>query len=75
MDWMQNLIGSVVDKATDAKWVQPYEVQKLHMQALGSTGSYYPEGRPSGQAGMAGLSPTVLILAGVALVAVLMLKD
>lgn len=54
---------------------QKYEIEKLKLQALGTDG-YYEEGQAGQQQKtVAGLSPTVLLLGGVALVAVLMLKD
>lgn len=75
--WFQNAAAGVVDKYTSATWVQPFELQKMRIAALGETG-YYQEGAPSGpvQNGtIAGISPGVLLLGGAALLAVLLLKD
>lgn len=74
-DWFQGVAGGVISKAADAEFVRPYDVQSMQLQALGSRG-YYTEGM-AGQRSIAGLgiSPGVLLLAGAALVAVLLLKD
>lgn len=53
---------------------QKYEIEKLKLQALGTDGTYI-EGKPNSTQTVAGISPTVLLLAGAALVAVMMLKD
>lgn len=72
-EWFQGVAGNVIDKAASAKYVQPYEIQRLQLQALGETG-YYTEGRP---ATVAQGTPVTswLVLGGLALVAVLVLKD
>lgn len=75
--WFQNVASGVADKYASATWVQPFELQKMRIQALGETG-YYQEGNPSGPAQngtIAGISPGVLLLGGAALLAVLLLKD
>lgn len=76
-DWFQDVAGSVVKSAADAKFTQPYEIQKLQLQALGQLGMYN-EGKPQAVAspGLLGMSQgaTVLLIAG-ALLAVYMLKD
>ena len=76
--WFQNVAGSVIDKAAQAKYVQPYEIDRLRLQALGDLGTY-TEGQagtmPAGQAGAFGLSNGALLLIGAAFVAVLMLRD
>lgn len=76
--WIQKVGGGVVDKWASATYTQPYEVQKMRIQALGEQG-YYSEGQP-GAASTAQrqglqLSPMVLLLAGAAVLAVVMLKD
>lgn len=70
--WFQNVAGSVIGKAADAQYVKPYDVQSLRLQQLGA-GGYYVEGRPG--AINSGMPTGLLLLAGVALVAVLILKD
>lgn len=75
--WFQNVASGVADKYASATWVQPFELQKMRISALGETG-YYQEGAPSGnvQNGtIAGISPGVLLLGGAALLAVILLKD
>lgn len=75
--WIQDVAGSVIGKAADAQYVRPYDIKELQLQALGDAG-YYREGmagtvKPN--AGLGGISPTMLLLAGAAVVVVLMLKD
>ena len=72
-DWVQDVAGSVIKSAADSKYVQPYEVQKLRLQALGDLGPY-TEGEPQRQAALGGISPTLLLLGGAALLFV-MLRD
>lgn len=73
--WVQGVAGGVVTRAADAKWVQPYEIQKLQLQALGQLGMYQ-EGQAQLTANRQGLtiSPAMLLI-GAGLVAVLMMKD
>lgn len=78
--WFQTVAGGVVDKWSSATYQQPFEVQKLRIQALGSEG-YYSEGQPGAgaqpgtmRAGL-NLSPAMLLLAGAAVLAVVLLKD
>lgn len=75
-DWIQNVGGKVIGAAADAKYQQPYEVQRLRIEALGDAG-YYAEGQAGTvrQSGAAGLSPTMLLLGGAVLLAVVLLKD
>lgn len=72
--WIQNVSAKVIGSASDAAYVQPYEIQKLRLTALGSTGAYYAEGQPTHGA-VGGIPPSMLLLGVVAVVAVLMLKD
>lgn len=78
--WFQDVSGSVINKAAEAKFVQPYEIDKLRIQALGELG-LYAEGQPGTGAvqqrpGLFGLSQqaTVLLIGG-GLLAFLMMKD
>lgn len=74
-DWVQDVAGSVIKDASNSKYVQPYDVQKLKLEALGNLGVY-----TEGQAGianknaMAGISPMVLLI-GAAVLAVVLLKN
>lgn len=75
--WFQDVAGSVIDKAATAKYQQPYEIDRLRLQALGETG-FYQEGqagtvRPGGT--VAGIQPSTLLLIGGAVVVFMLLKD
>lgn len=76
--WAQDAATGLVKAGADYaknQQQQRYEIEKLKLTALGTDG-YYTEGKAgAAQNTVAGLSPTVLLLGGVALVAVLMLKD
>lgn len=80
MDWqttIQNWGGLLVDRWSQAEYVQPYEVQKLQLQALGQTG-YYAEGQPGTQPAPGGgfnITPGMVLLLGGAVLAVMMLRD
>lgn len=75
-NWFQDVAGSVINKAAEAKYSQPYEIDKLRLQALGESG-YYQEG----QAGTVrpaqgvGIQPSTLLLIGGAVVVFMLLKD
>jgi hypothetical protein len=77
-DWFQGVAGSVIDRAAQAKYVQPYEIDKLRLQALGDMG-YYTEGAPvtGAQQGTAvvGISPPMIMMMAAGLVLVMMMKD
>lgn len=73
-DVFQSVVSDVASKAASAKWVAPYEIQKLQLEALGQSG-YYTEGQAGERAATgAGLTitPTMLLL-GLGVVAVVML--
>lgn len=75
--WFQSVAGGIAGKAADAAYVRPYDIAELEIKALGSQG-YYTEGQAGTRAtagGIGGISPTLLLLGGAALVAVLILKD
>jgi len=74
-DWTQNVAGNLINQWGNAEFVQPYEVQKLQMQALGQLG-YFNEGQAGLVANRNGLtiSPGLLLLAG-AVMLVVMMKD
>lgn len=76
-DWFQGVAGNVINQAAAAQYVKPYDVQALKIQSLGANG-YYTEGAPGTYRTTAtglGISPTVLLLAGAAVLAVVLLKD
>lgn len=75
--WIQDVGKTVVDTAAAVKERQ-YETEQLRLQALGE-GGYYTEGQqgtkpPAVSAGLS-LSPTMLLLAGAAVVAVLLMRS
>lgn len=77
MEWsdsIQNWAGNLIDKWGSAQYVQPYEVQKLQLQALGQSG-YYTEGQAGARAAAGGINSSTLLLLGAAVVAVMLLKD
>lgn len=70
--WIQDVAGSVIGKAADAEFTQPFELDRLRLQALGENG-YYREGQPGAMPKpQPAVSGTVLLIGGVALVALLM---
>lgn len=79
MDWQttaQNWGSLLIDRWSQAEYLQPYEVQKLRIQALGERG-YYEEGQqgafqPINHQGGVTITPTMLMLGGVALIFVMM---
>lgn len=76
-EWVQDVGGSILNKAADAKFVQPFEISKLKLEALGEEG-YYTEGQrgtsTQPKSGLGGIPPTLLLLGGAVLL-VVMLKD
>jgi hypothetical protein len=75
--WFQDVAGSVIGKAADAKYTQPYEIDKLRIQALGDLG-YYTEGQAgtkSAPVGVLGMSQGTVLLIGAVVLGVLMLRD
>lgn len=70
--WVQGVSGDLIGAAVDAKYRQPYEIQKLQLQALGD-GGYYTEGQAGTRnaTAAAGINPMWLLLGGVVLVAML----
>lgn len=70
--WFQDVGASVINKAADAKFTQPYEIDRLRLEALGELGPY-TEGQAQTRQD-AGINPTWLLI-GAAVVAVLMLRD
>lgn len=75
-EWFQNVAGGVIKDASAAKFTQPYEIQRLQLQALGELGPY-TEGRPQtvAPAGLFGMSQGTVLLIGAVLVAVFVLRD
>lgn len=65
--WFQDVGGGLIGAWSQATYQQPYEIQKLKIQALGEKG-YYLEGKPSYTAAPGGISPMVLIGGGLLLV-------
>lgn len=69
-DWIQDVGKSVITSRTEAKYKQPFEIQKMQLQAMGPFGIPYVEGQaPTGQAGapaaVAGIPTSWLLIGGV----------
>jgi hypothetical protein len=72
-EWAQGVGGGLLQTVTEAKYKQPFELQKMQLQAYGQTGELYQEGMPNRAQGA---FPTSWLLIGGALVlAVVLLKD
>jgi hypothetical protein len=76
--WVQGVLGGVVDKAATSQWVQPYETERMKLQALGNMGyGYYTEGQRQAlvQPGtFAGINTGVLLLIGGVVAVAMLLK-
>lgn len=72
--WVQQVAGGYLKSRTDAKFQQPYELQKLKLQALGPFGDIYQEGQPVTQ-GSIGSVPPWLLIGGVVVLAVVLVKS
>ena len=74
--WIQKVGTTLADGYVSANYTQPFELQKLRIQAQGQNGGYYAEGMPAPVARpLGGISPMILLLAGAAVVALVMLRD
>jgi hypothetical protein len=76
--WVQGVLGGVVDKYATSQWVQPYETERMRLQALGQMGlGYYTEGQRQ-QLGVpgpvAGVNTGTLLLIGGVIAVVMLLK-
>jgi len=79
MSWeqvAQDWGGKMVDAAIALKVTQPYEIDKLRLQALGQ-GGYYSEGQPgvNNNASAPLVVPSGLVILGVVAVLFFVLKD
>lgn len=76
--WVQGVLGGVVDKYAQSQWVQPYETERMRLQALGQNGyGYYTEGQrqPLAAPGtVAGINTGTLLLIGGVIAVVMLLK-
>jgi hypothetical protein len=73
--WFQKAGSAVIGVAgQNQQFNNDFELQKLKMQSMNPYGQYYKDGQPM-MAGMGGINPSMLLLIGVAVVAVMMLKD
>ena len=70
-EWAQDVGKLVIGQASAAHFVQPYELSKLKIQALGDAG-YYTEGQRGAVA--AGALPSGLLLIGAAVLAFVLIK-
>lgn len=79
-DWMQQVAGSVIETKMQAQYVQPFEIEKMKLQAYGPYGQPYLEGIANsapGQVLAAQIVPGVpnWVLIGGAVLAVVLLGD
>lgn len=78
--WFQDVAGSVINKAADAKYQQPYNIEQLRIQARADNGlGFYEEGQAGVSGALGGLlgmsSGTTVLLIGGALLLVMMVRD
>ncbi len=72
--WFQDVGKSVIDKAASAKYTQPYEIDKLRLQALGQLG-YYTEGQAGTQVAPGTNMGPILLIGGALVLVMVMMKD
>jgi len=72
--WIQNSGTSILGGLISNKTRDPNELAKLQIQALGQYG-YYNEGQAGLMRSAGGMNPTMLLLIGGVIVAVMLLKD
>lgn len=78
-EWVQGVAGGVIEKASEAKWVQPYQTEQMRLQALGPNGmGYYTEGQRqqqmNGGGSVGGISTNAVLIAGAAVVVLVLLR-
>lgn len=76
MDWQDTIQSwgtTLLNGYTNAKYVQPYEVQKLRLQALGQAG-IYDEGQPGVYVPPPAINSTTLLLIGAGVVVFMMMQ-
>lgn len=74
-EWLQQQAGALVGAWADKEYRQPYELERLRLQAYGDIG-YYEEGQPGVMRPRQAAMPAGwLLLAGAALLVVLLVKD
>lgn len=72
--WIQKAGGSLLDAyGKNTQYNNDYQLQKLKIQSQNPYGQMYVDGQPV--MGMGGMSSSTLLLIGVAVVAVMLLKD
>lgn len=68
----QDMAKLYVDRKTSASYQQPYEVQKMRLQAYDPFNGFYQEGQQTITGGVAGgINPTWLLVGGIILAVVL----
>lgn len=72
--WIQNSGSSLLGGLIQNRTRDPNELAKLQIQALGQYG-YYNEGQAGLLRNTGGMNPTMLLLIGGVIVAVMLLKD
>lgn len=74
-DWVQDVSKNVISLAANAKYQQPYEVEKMRLQALSDSGMLYQEGQPAQYPVQGTIPANWLVLGGLVILAVVLLKD
>jgi len=74
--WIQDVGKQVITTRTEAKYKQPFEIQKMQLQAMGPFGMPYIEGSASAPTGaapaaVAGIPTSWLLIGGVIAVVLL----
>lgn len=73
--WIQDVGKQVITTRTEAKYKQPFEIQKMQLQAMGPFGMPYIEGSASAPPGaapaVAGIPTSWLLIGGVIAVVLL----
>lgn len=73
-EWFQEVGKTVITQAADAKFKQPYEIERLRLEALGELGTY-TEGQAQQPQASGINTTTMLLIGGAVLLLVVMSKD
>lgn len=73
-EWFQDVGKTVITQAADAKFKQPYEIERLRLEALGELGTY-TEGQAQQPQASGIKNSTMLLIGGVVLLLVMMSQD
>lgn len=74
LDRILGVLTNAATAATAARYEQPFELQKLRLQALAANGRLYPEGYPAGALQGGGVPLGLLLIGGAVVVYLLASK-